>query len=312
MKQKDLISIIVPVYNVEDFLERCIVSIINQTYANFELLLIDDGSIDKSAEICKKWVVKDTRIKYFYKENGGVSSARNRGIKEAKGKYIGFVDPDDWLDETMYEELYTLLEKNYCDVAVCRLIRVYDEKEKIEEKRFKTQIFLDGMIDQRQLIQSDDLVSCLTKLYKACIFDKLRFPENMSHAEDLYIVPDILSRASRVIYTSKILYYYFMRNSSASHNFSESKALNRLEARSKFYAYLKQKKSYLNYAFYSLLDAYVIGYKYINDKRKIKQDYRSFFWDNKKKSVLSLKCILFLISPRIYLFMLGLYLKIKA
>ena len=117
---KELISIIVPVYNVEQYLDDCLISIINQTYKNIEIILIDDGSTDKSGKICDEYAKKDSRIIVIHKENGGVSSARNAGLRIAKGAYIGFVDPDDWIAEDMYEVLYSNAKKYDADVSVCK------------------------------------------------------------------------------------------------------------------------------------------------------------------------------------------------
>ena len=116
----ELISIIVPVYNVEQYLDDCLVSILNQTYKNLEIILIDDGSTDNSGKICDEYAKKDSRIIVFHKENGGVSSARNAGLRIAKGIYIGFVDPDDWIAEDMYEVLYLNAKKYDADVSVCK------------------------------------------------------------------------------------------------------------------------------------------------------------------------------------------------
>lgn len=106
----DLISVIVPIYNVEDYIRQCFDSLLNQTYQNFEVLMINDGSPDNSASICQEYAARDSRFRYFEKENGGASSARNMGIEYSEGSYITFVDPDDWLDETYLEILYTNLK----------------------------------------------------------------------------------------------------------------------------------------------------------------------------------------------------------
>ena len=115
----DLISIIVPVYKAEKYLRRCVDSILAQTYQNIEVLLIDDGSPDNSGEICDEYAEKDSRVRVFHKPNGGVSSARNLGLKEAKGDYIGFVDADDYIDKTMYEVLLCNLIKENSDISIC-------------------------------------------------------------------------------------------------------------------------------------------------------------------------------------------------
>ena len=112
--EDELISIIVPIYNVEKYLRQCLDSIQNQTYQNFECLLINDGSPDNSADICREYVEKDSRFRYFEKENGGLSDARNHGIRQSKGSYLTFVDSDDWLENDALQLLYGALEKRKC------------------------------------------------------------------------------------------------------------------------------------------------------------------------------------------------------
>lgn len=299
--QNNLISIIVPIYNVENYIEKCISSIVNQTYTNIEILLIDDGSTDNSGIICKEWSLKDKRIKYFYKKNGGVCSARNKGLEEAKGEFIGFVDSDDWIAPTMYEELHSLLLKYHCDLSICGRIRV------IEEKQFKypstgIHYFPNGKIEMEYLSCPYDLNISVNKLYRKHLFKTIKFPTDMTYAEDLYIVPDILSQAKNIVYTSKGLYYYFERLNSASFSFNEQKAWNDLKAKRKLYSFLKEQKVNTDIAFDWLFGAYVRGYLYIKEKKSLRQDYNTFFFKNIFKCCISFKCILFLISPKLYFF----------
>lgn len=137
----ELISIVVPIYNVENYLEKCIKTLINQTYKNIEIILVDDGSKDSSGEICNEYQKKDERIKVIHKENGGLSDARNAGIKEATGKYIAFLDADDYVDYTMYEKLYNVIKEENAEIAICGYSRI-NEKDKempypLEVKKYK-------------------------------------------------------------------------------------------------------------------------------------------------------------------------------
>lgn len=138
--KEDLISIIVPVYKVENYLSKCLDSMICQTYKNIEIILVDDGSPDNSGKICDDYAKKDSRIKVIHKENGGLSDARNAGLKIATGKYIGFVDSDDYISVEMYEKLYNQAKKEDADIACCNYYRVKMEKNLIKElleiKRF--------------------------------------------------------------------------------------------------------------------------------------------------------------------------------
>ena len=127
---EDLISIIVPVYNVEKYLHRCVSSILQQTYSKFEVILVDDGSKDASGRICDVFASKDERVRVIHKENGGLSSARNAGLDIANGKYIGFVDSDDYIENDMYEIMYNALIKNNVDIACVGIYRDDEEKDK--------------------------------------------------------------------------------------------------------------------------------------------------------------------------------------
>ena len=124
----ELISIIVPVYNVEQYLEKCVCSIINQTYKNLEIILVDDGATDSSGNMCDELAKSDNRIKVYHKENGGLSDARNYGVERATGEYIGFVDSDDYIDSEMYEKLYEAIKKEDVDVAECNFRFIYSNR----------------------------------------------------------------------------------------------------------------------------------------------------------------------------------------
>ena len=132
MKKNDLISVIVPVYKVEQYLNECIKSIINQTYKNLEIILVNDGSPDDCGKMCDIWAKKDNRIKVIHKKNGGLSDARNCGIDIANGKYIQFVDSDDLLELDMIDFLYTNIQKYNCDISICSNY-IFDEKEVINQ-----------------------------------------------------------------------------------------------------------------------------------------------------------------------------------
>lgn len=140
---KDLISVIVPVYNVEKYLPKCLESIINQTYKNLEIILVDDGSTDNSAKICNEYAKNDNRIKVYYKANGGQGSARNYGMKIAKGEFVTFIDSDDYIAEDLCEYLLKFLKQNQLDVAMIQDCYIYDKNQILHNKQFKTIIIDD-------------------------------------------------------------------------------------------------------------------------------------------------------------------------
>ena len=132
MKEKnDVISVIVPIYKVEEFLDECIQSIVDQTYQNLQIILVDDGSPDRCGEMCEDWARKDKRIEVIHKKNGGLSDARNVGLAEATGEFITFVDSDDWIEPQMYEIMVTTLIAEDADLVACGIVDSYPEKEEI-------------------------------------------------------------------------------------------------------------------------------------------------------------------------------------
>ncbi|MDR3091047.1 MAG: glycosyltransferase [Clostridiales bacterium] len=217
----DLISIIVPVYNVEKYLRECVESIMNQTYKRLEILLIDDGSKDTSGFICDEYAEKDARIQVVHQKNGGVAAARNTGLDLAKGLYIMCVDSDDYVAPTIVERLYNAVINDDCDMGVCNLDYVFEEGY---DPTFmsKAPFALEGVFD------APDVFRCycdkmpfatavvFVKLYHRKIFDNLRFRLNCLF-EDTFILPDIYLRCQKITCVQEKLYYYRMRPGSITH-----------------------------------------------------------------------------------------------
>lgn len=215
------ISIIVPVYKVEKYLSKCIESILNQTLKNFELLLIDDGSPDNSGIICDEYALKDNRIKVIHKENGGVSSARNYGLNIAKGKYVGFVDADDWIEPDMYEKILSAIE-DLDDNAFCICgIKVINEfGEEIRECEGNDVIYFNAEELITRLYSNFSPIRrvCWNKVFNKKIIDGLRFDENLAYEEDTKFLLSYIKRINNVIYIQEGLYINLMREDSASRN----------------------------------------------------------------------------------------------
>ncbi|MCR2822026.1 glycosyltransferase [Lederbergia panacisoli] len=210
---KPEVSIIVPVFNVEDYLVRCIESIISQTIKNIEIILVNDGSTDKSGQICDKYAIVDQRIKVIHKENGGLSSARNAGIKIASGFYLGFVDSDDYINPNMYKNLYELCQKTDSDIGVCRFGREINGNMATEFQE-KMVIELDNIKAMRQLFRGELYrFSVCNKLFKKPCFENIMFPEGRIH-EDLSTSYKFFTNAKKVVYTSEIGYIYVKRDGS--------------------------------------------------------------------------------------------------
>lgn len=206
MENKPLISVIIPVYRVEDSLDTCLESVVHQDYENLQIILIDDGSPDKSGEICDFWATKDKRIEVIHKENGGLSSARNAGLEIVRGAYILFLDSDDFLDLTTCSQLYSIIEKNDADVAVCHQLDLFENasKEFVREGQVKV---LDRETAIAEIWYQKVLPSAWGKLYKADLFHDLSFREGI-YFEDVDIIYQLYWKSRRIAITTARLYGY--------------------------------------------------------------------------------------------------------
>lgn len=224
MKSDTLISVIVPVYNVEEYIERCIESIIKQTYNNIEIILIDDGSKDKSNEICDIYAQKDKRIKVIHKENEGVSKARNVGLDIAKGEYIVFIDSDDYVETNYINTLYELSLENNSDITICGVKDENINGNILNESKDTTKKMLKKETLKELLNEEYFNCVCWAKIYKKKIIGNVRFNENMKIAEDFDFLYKIIDNVN-IVYldTTKKLYHYLSRNGSAIRSgFNES------------------------------------------------------------------------------------------
>ena len=239
----DLISIIVPVYNVEKYVEECINSVINQTYKNWELLLIDDGSHDTSGEICDMYAQKNERIRVFHKGNGGLSSARNYGLDRIKGEYILFLDSDDFLDKEAVEVLFRYAKK-YSSEFVCIGNRMYNDDEKKyvgQAYVFKKEKIMSGEDAFKHMLMRDGLDSnAWGKLYSARLWEERRFPEGHIF-EDIPITYKNLLDTKCVVSTGKALCTYRIRNTSITGEGFSKKRLDYTEYSKEVYQFVKEK-----------------------------------------------------------------------
>lgn len=220
---KPIISIIVPIYNVERYLSRCIESILNQSFKEFELILVDDGSPDNSGEICDIYASKDDRVKVIHKKNGGVSSARNVGVSVANGEYIGFVDPDDYIDKEMYCKLYRLCIDNDSDIAICRFNR--DINGKLQNIESAEEIIELNNIEAMNELFKGILYrfSLCNKLFSKTCFNNVSFPEGRIH-EDLSTTYKLFVNSRKAIYINYCGYIYVRReNSILTSTYSEKR-----------------------------------------------------------------------------------------
>lgn len=255
----DLISIIVPVYNVEKYLDKCIKSIISQTYHNLEIILVDDGSSDRCAEICDGYAEKDSRIAVIHKENGGLSSARNAGLKIAKGNYINFVDSDDYIDKKMIDGMLQAAVKNTADIVICDYTTV-DEYGKLcceNLEQFNTGEVIEIGKHESQMIyltncsRRKSFVVVWNKLYKRELFKNIRFPVGRLH-EDEAVTYRLLYEAKKIMYIKKSYYFYVERKGSIMASAFNKKRFDLFDAyieRLKFYKENNEKELYKKVVF---------------------------------------------------------------
>lgn len=294
------ISVIVPIYNVEDYIKRCINSIINQAYKNLEIILVDDGSPDNSGKICEGYAAMDSRIKVIHKENGGLSSARNAGLDAASGDYIAFIDSDDFVRKDMFEILMHATETKQADIAQCGILITGEENHRLNEwgeeehllnENCSVEPMLSAASKQNHSSSEDIKISVLSnieclgklysessmetvvvwnKLYKSHLFKNIRFPVGKTH-EDEFITYKLLYKAGCIACVNLKMYYYVQTKNSlmrSKFNVKELHYIEALEERENFFKEKALKRLFLKTeaALYrNLIDFYLKVYMHVED-----------------------------------------------
>lgn len=250
----DLISLVVPIYNVESFLSDCFDSIQNQTYKNIEIILINDGSTDKSVSLCKAFMEIDPRVKLIHQDNSGLSGARNSGIDIANGKYITFIDSDDFISLDYIEVLYNLISQNNADISVCQREEVDESGAKIKDQKVnpknENSLTLNGRENLMEFFLKEHLIDTVAwgKLYKRSLFNKIRYPIGKFH-EDVFTTYKIIAECETVTITYKRNYFYRIRKSGISKSSFQLKHLDSIEGSIQRALFIKSKfPSLLTYA----------------------------------------------------------------
>ena len=238
-QEKALISLIIPVYKVEKYLEKCIQSVINQTYENLQIILVDDGSPDNCGKICDEYAKKDHRIEVIHKSNGGLSDARNKGLEIAKGEYIGFVDSDDYIEADMYEVLYNLLKQYNADVSICNFYTVSQGKIAIKNAENGIKEYNRIEILKEVLLDNNIQSYAWNKLYKKELFDEIKYPIGKKY-EDIGTTFYLLEKCNKVVVTGKSEYYYINRQDSIVNNVTESTITDYIELIMQRYDYIEK------------------------------------------------------------------------
>ena len=218
-EESTLISVVVPVYNVEKYVEKCLDSLSHQSYENIEVIVVDDGSTDRSGDICEEFAKKDKRIKVFHKTNGGLSDARNYGIKRAKGEYVCLVDSDDWCKGGFVEKMVRVALKEGADIVVCGYNDVVPRETIITGEEATIRL----LVEQENV----DIIAW-NKMYRRSLFDDVSYPEGENY-EDCLTTYKLLSKASRVAYLPKSLYCYRERAGSITQKSDKEERLTMRE-----------------------------------------------------------------------------------
>ena len=315
---QSLVSIVVPIYNVEKYLPQCIDSIINQTYQNIEIILVDDGSPDNCGKICDDYANKDERIKVIHKENGGLSDARNYGIDVAIGKYIVFVDSDDYIDNKYIEILYNAIKTNNTRVSQCNILKVNDKGEALTKVGYLDNQIKNGKCMIKDLYKghtTENIVTC-NKMYEIELFENLRYPFGKIH-EDEYTTYKILYNTDKIAVINEYLYNYRQNQNSITGRKFNIKRLDKLEAydeRMKFFEQKGEKelyeltaKTYLG----EIRECYVKTRKHIAHSKELQKELIRKYRENYKKAIkfenishiAKIKGFVFHISPKLYYYL---------
>ena len=278
-----LISVIVPVYRVEEYLERCVKSILSQTYKNLEVILVDDGSPDQCPAICDACAEKDVRVKVIHQENKGLSGARNAGIDAASGEYLAFVDSDDYVSPHFIEELYQLLQDTGCAIGQCRFS--YVKGDGLVEEGDSAFCIYRGESLMEQLYGPEEKATCFVvawnKLYRAEIFKEtgIRYPEGRIH-EDEATTYRLFHEAKKLAFLDRALYGYYTENGGSITSVFSAKRLQWLTAHEERIAFFKKNgyEKLLPAAYRKLCDACITFYfrctEQVKDAEELKKELR--------------------------------------
>ena len=287
MNEMPLISVIVPIFNVKDYLRKCIDSILAQSYKKIEIILVDDGSTDESGEIADAYARKNKKIKIIHKQNGGLSSARNAGIEAASGEWIAFVDSDDYIDECFLERLYNLAQKNNADIATCSFKAFTNDGSILKKSPEWPNEVLDSEAAIRSVFKDKLPAYVCLSLFRSSLFlsSGMRFPEGKEF-EDIAIRIKLLKNAKTVTFTNEKLYYYLMRGDAITgKKFSKKRYDDYMYALSEVKDYLlkngtEKERENLNYFLYYSQNTLL---NYLAREKSTKENMK--FWRQIRKSL---------------------------
>ena len=284
-----IISVIVPIYNMKEYLARCVDSILGQTFSDMQILLVDDGSTDGSALLCDKIADSDARITALHMEHSGPGAARNLGIREAVGDYEMFVDSDDWIEPDMLETMRNVMIREKADLVTCDLTRTSQEKPDFSGKSRSGRLKTESYTQEEYMrvffrIGSNEWVHYpVAKLYKREFLDADLYPEDIFIGEDVVSTFRVLMKTRKIVHICKVFYYYYQNPNSATARFSDrdfdllsvwNTVLEMCRKEGKYYSYAKLNRERLNY---TLLMRMALNMPYDQILQKREKDYKKLY-----------------------------------
>lgn len=301
--ERELITVVVPIYNVENYIEKCLHSILEQSYNNLEILIIDDGSTDKSIELCEKLLKKDGRIKIFHKENSGPADTRNYGISKANGKYIMFIDSDDYIQKDLIEVLYENLIRYNVSISSCGYIKVInDNKPKnIISKNNRKDIILETEKDKIQELLLEKITGnyVWNKLYTKELFNDIKFKYGIKF-EDMEIMYRLFMKADKISLTNYNGYFYRQRSNNIMSTLDENAVIDLYNVTNERYEYIKDnipelqdenitRRVYTIYRYFALLARKQNKEMYYSEMMQKEKDFYNKNFKNFDKNIMKIK-----------------------
>ena len=306
------VSIIVPIYNVEKYIRKCIESIIAQTYTNIEIILLDDGSPDNSGKICDEYKEKDNRIIVVHKNNTGVSSTRNEGLKIASGEYITFIDADDYIETDMIEILYKALKEYEAEISICGTNDLNENYDLVKRSKCKQIIEMNNKDALKELLNEKVFTCvCWGKLYRKYLFENIKFNEKTKIAEDLEVLYRILDSCKKVVYIPENKYNYILRKNSATKEKFNKDWIREIEISKEILDFIEKKynniyeyaaKRYVRInmtCIYKILNSTCNLEDILNLRKNIKPYYKYYIKSKYVSNKNKIKLIIILINPKI-------------
>ena len=324
METKPYISVIVPIYNVEQYLDQCVLSIVNQEYKELEIILVDDGSPDACPQICDKWAAADKRIKVIHKDNSGLSSARNAGLDICTGKYVSFIDSDDWLETNMYSKLIKHIEETNSDVAICQINNIIDGKpvpscsDGLEFEINSYNDLLEHILPSSP--QPVIMFQVWNKLYSREAIGDYRFKVGQRY-EDIYFQRNVLQNVKKAVCFNSPLYNYRVARPGSTVSSFNSNRLSKIDELDSYIDYLESERltelacRYIQYSMDSIMELYLMAKRYNGDletRNKLIEHFSSKFHGLKVYNVqIRPKYLIFKYSPLLYYIVSQLLSKIR-